>query len=118
MPITQEEARELLKELSVKKGGSILGKVNRHKLNTNSRILFIGIGGAGCQTVSKIKGAYEAKFEQNPDVKFMCIDTDENDVKALKRENGGNIVVNEIFELYDKDSQRLLIDGPRSSRTG
>lgn len=112
MPITQEEARELLKELSVKKGGSILGKVNRHKLNTNSRILFIGIGGAGCQTVNKIKGAYEAKFEQNPDVKFMCIDTDENDVKALKRENGGNIVVNEIFELYDKDSQRLLIDRP------
>lgn len=113
MAISQEEAKQLLKELSCKKGGSILGKVERHKLNPTSRLLFIGIGGAGCQTVNKIKGVYETKFEENPDVKFMCIDTDQDDVNALKRgKDGGNIVADEIVDLYDAKSQRLLIDKP------
>lgn len=112
MSITQSEARALLKDLSCSKGGSILGKVEKHKLNDNSRILFIGIGGLGCQTINRIKGVYKTKFEQTPDVKFLCLDTDEDDVRALKTDNGGNITVEEMFELYDSSSKFLLVDRP------
>ena len=116
MSISQQQAKDLLKELSCKKGGSLLGKVDKHVLNDNSRILFIGLGGAGCTTINRIKGIYETKFRHFGNVKFMCVDTDETDITKLKIEKGGYISNDEIFEIYDSSASQLLINRPEITR--
>ena len=117
MAITQAEAKKLLKDLSAKTGGSIVGRVSKSELNSSSRVLFIGIGGMGCKTVNAIKGVYSRKFRQTPDVRFLAIDTALNDMKELRLENGGNLSSEECFELYDSSASHLLINPPHTVRS-
>ena len=65
----------------------------------NEKHIFIGLGGAGCQTVSKIKEkVYEKRFknetaaksrmqQMNDSYRFLFIDTDQRDIDEANRRN-------------------------------
>ncbi|MCM1364408.1 MAG: tubulin-like doman-containing protein [Faecalibacterium sp.] len=110
--MTQNEAKKLLKELSAKKGGSIVGKVTKAALNPSSRVLIVGLGGMGCKTVNAVKGVYLRKFTQSPDIKFLAVDTAIEDMGDLRIENGGHLTAEECFPIYDSSASQLLIKRP------
>ncbi len=101
-----------LEELSAKGGGSLVKRVIKSKLNSNSKILVIGLGGMGCKTVNAMKRIYSNEFASSSNIRFLAIDTDSNALSKVAVINGGYLSPGESFEIYSSEARNLLIDRP------
>lgn len=82
--------------------------------NDRARVLFLGLGGLGLETISELKAQYQ-QFDQAPSrVRFLAVDSDEY---ALKHYSGGEsedsvLAPAETFSLYSADSNLFyMING-------
>lgn len=114
--LNQEQVRGVLQELSAKGGGSLVKRVHKSEINDTSRVLFVGLGGMGCQTINAIKSIYQREYNTENaarTVRFLAVDTATNELDELMvGVKGGYLTKHETFALYDEDAQRLLIHRP------
>lgn len=100
----------MMKDLSVANGGSLLKEIRKNKLSEDG-ILFIGLGGMGCDTINEIKRVYVHDFEKHDRIRFLAADTD---LTTLEHTNSasynGMLEDYEQFEIYDDVSAKLLIN--------
>lgn len=108
-PLSQEEMRKELKELSASGGGSLVKRVVKHHIDKDTKVLFIGLGGMGVFTINEIKRCYSTDFEVSDNVRFLAIDSDYRAFNDYCVGNGnGLIATSESFSLYDEDARDLL----------
>ena len=96
MSITKEE---LLRELSARHGGSIL--VDKKKMDLNDcSVLFISLGGMGAKTLNAIKQEVNERLNPSPNIKYLAIDTDTNELEGIMYPKG-NIMRDECIGLFE-----------------
>ncbi|MBQ8056990.1 MAG: hypothetical protein IJ275_01505 [Ruminococcus sp.] len=101
-----------LDELSAVKGGSFVNRMVKQKISDGSNVLFVGIGGLGCNTINELKGIYDKEYEHTNRIKFLAIDTDDDSLSRFNIHNGGYLIANEVFSVFSEESQSLLIQRP------
>ena len=112
--MNDKEIRDVLKDLSSKSGGSLVKRIKRHRLNEDSEVLFIGLGGLGSLTVNEIKGIYKREFENSDKIDFLAVDTDVDAQSDLKIGTAtGNLEADELFQIYDISAKNLLSSPPQ-----
>lgn len=121
MSLTAEEKRKLDK-LSFVNGGSYSDFMSDYsKMDApDGTFLFIGLGGKGCQVVADLKAEISRKIQCSQNgmrwdhVEYLAIDSDDNELRRLCRENFGEAGSNgvlqnqEVFHLYDSMSAAVL----------
>ncbi|MCD8116528.1 MAG: hypothetical protein LUE21_05350 [Oscillospiraceae bacterium] len=112
MPIDRDLIRSQLNELSASGGGSLVKRTVKSQINSNSYVLFVGLGGMGCKSVNAIKRIYTQEFMPTPQVKFVAVDTDQGALNEVNVTHGGYISADETFPLYSPEAAHLLIQRP------
>ena len=121
MSLTAEEKRKLDK-LSFVNGGSYSVFMSDYsKMDAlDGTFLFIGLGGKGCQVVADLKAEISRKIQCSQNgmrwdhVEYLAIDSDDNELRRLCRENFGEAGSNgvlqnqEVFHLDDSMSAAVL----------
>ena len=121
MALTAEEKRKL-DRLSVINGGSYTEFMSDcSKMDApDGTFLFIGLGGKGCQVVADLKTEISRKIQCSQNemgrnhVEYLAIDSDDNELRRLCRENFGEAGSNgvlqnqEVFHLDDSMSAAVL----------
>ena len=114
MALTAEEKRRL-DRLSFLNGGSYSEFMSDcSKMDgPDETFFFIGLGGKGCQVVADLKAEISRKIQSSQNgirgrnVEYLAIDSDDNELRRLCRENSGEAGSNgvlqnqEVFHLYD-----------------
>ena len=106
------EVKTKLSELSLQGGGSFVKRMKKSQINPNSKVLFVGVGGMGCNTINELKRVFTTEYDQSAAVKFLAIDTDESDIDKYYISKGGYILSSEYQSIYDNNAQQLLINRP------
>ena len=104
--------QKLLEELSSTGGGSLVKTVVKSEITPSEKILVIGLGGMGCKTVNAAKGVYLRDYKNTGCIDFLAVDTAINDMDDLNVQNGGNLTLNEMFQIYDSSADNLLLNRP------
>lgn len=121
MALTAEEKRRL-DRLSFVNGGSYSEFMSDcSKMDApDGTFLFIGLGGKGCQVVADLKAEISRKIQYSQNgmrwnqVEYLAIDSDDNELRRLCRENFGEAGSNgvlqnqEVFHLDDSMSAAVL----------
>ena len=114
MALTSKE-KEKLDQLDFTTGGGFSDFLtDKKKLEpTGSKIMFVGLGGKGCNTVAAIKTEVYKRIQcsedkQRPDnFEYLAIDTDSNTLSQVAKGGGGQIGLSnapedmETCQLYD-----------------
>lgn len=117
MPKSQEEIKKALKELSVKGGGSLVKRIKKTVIAESANVLFIGLGGMGCDTINVLKKNFVNDYADNGQVKFLAIDSHKDALKDIDIAHGGFLTKSEQFELYSSDATQLLVNPPANVRS-
>lgn len=117
MAKTQEEIKNALKELSVAGGGSLVKRIKKTVIAESANVLFVGLGGMGCDTINVLKKNFVNDYSDNGHVKFLAIDTHKDALRDIDIAHGGFLTRNEQFELYSIDATNLLVNPPANVRS-
>lgn len=112
----EQVIKEIMEEISARKGGSLLKNIEKLKLSDRSSVLFIGLGGLGSSTVNEIKKVYKKQFEQTHNIDFLAVD----ERFPILSAGNQNLVFepDEIFEIFDGTTvQELMINPPKEIKT-
>lgn len=122
MPLNAEQKKRMDK-LDFSMGGGysdFLTDVNK-AAPSDSKFLFIGLGGKGSSVVAGLKTEVYKRIQcpnnkYKPDnFEYLAIDTSTDELKILERGSFGQIKLekrdSETFELYDTDFAQNLKDG-------
>lgn len=110
MPLSQEEIKKRLKNLSIQGGGSLVRDIKKARIAENNNVLFIGLGGMGCKTINKMKELYTKEFVSTTGkVRFFAVDTDDREFESISVGTGkGYVSADEQFSVFCDDAINLL----------
>lgn len=100
--------RKIMEDLGASNGGSLVKRVKKRTLDPKVSVLFVGLGGLGCETVNAIKAQYLKNFNQTPKIRFLAADTAQADLAGVtidgnskgEKEEEGTLSVSETFSIF------------------